>query len=169
MDLKLIPHIKEECHRIEEDSLYSSKSHYNTASCWEKRNLWIGIPTTVLAAIAGISALESYTWFTVGTSVLVAVLSALNTFLNPSEKANQHKASASAYNTLKNNVRVFREIELLKENITTDEISEQLKNYSDTRNQLNSTSPSIPLWAYKKTQEDINNNYATYKVDKEKQ
>jgi hypothetical protein len=162
-----IKKIIEECYRIEEDALYSSKSHYNASSCWERRNLYIGIPTTILAALAGVSALQDYVWVTVAISILVAVLSALNTFLNPSEKNNQHRVSASAYNALKNNVRLFREIDLLKENFPTEEMAEQLKVYSDVRNQLNSSSPNIPAWAYKKTQEDINNNYASYRIDRE--
>ncbi len=40
MNQKLIQTVISECHRIEEDALYSSKSHYNVSDRWDKLNLW---------------------------------------------------------------------------------------------------------------------------------
>ena len=38
--------VQNEAARIEEDSLYSAKGHWEAAKPWEHRHLWIGVPTT---------------------------------------------------------------------------------------------------------------------------
>ena len=42
-----------EAERIEEDATYSSKSHFNAEDTWVRRHYWLGIPSTILAAVAG--------------------------------------------------------------------------------------------------------------------
>ncbi|MEG3135652.1 SLATT domain-containing protein [Rouxiella sp. T17] len=167
MSNQLIDKIVDECHRIEEDALYSSKSHYNVSSRWEKFNLILGVPLSVLAAVTGIAALKNLPNATIIISFILTILTALNTALNPSKKGSLHKSAAGDYNILKNEVRVFREIDLHDTVLTEKDLRSKLKVYSDRRNQLNHSSPNIPQWAYKKTQQDIKNNFAIYQIDKE--
>ncbi|CQH18194.1 MULTISPECIES: SLATT domain-containing protein [Enterobacterales] len=169
MSNELIEKIKEECLRIEEDALYSSKSHYNASSPWEKCNLFIGIPIAILSAIAGLSALKDMTTITIVISFLLTCLTAINTALNPSKRAGHHKSAAGEYNNLKNDVRLFREIELIEINSPDKELKNKIKVFSDRRNQLNISSPTIPRWAYEKTQSDVNDGFTQYSIDKEKE
>lgn len=168
MNTQLVEKVKDECLRIEEDALYSSKSHYNASVPWEKCNLIIGVPIAILAALTGLSALKEMTTVTIIISLTLTVLTALNTALNPSRRAGQYKSAAGEYNNLKNNVRIFREIELHETNLPDKEIKERVKIFSDRRNQLNISSPTIPRWAYKKTQADFENDFVKYEIDKEK-
>ena len=50
---------------------------------------------------------------------------------------------------------------------TDKTLIEKLTSYSDRRNQLNSSSPNIPRWAYEKTQRDVNQGFTKYNIDKE--
>ncbi|UAN48162.1 SLATT domain-containing protein [Serratia sp. JSRIV001] len=168
MDNQLIEKVKKECFRIEEDALYSSKSHYNASSPWEKLNLIIGIPIAILAAVAGLTALKNMPTTTIIISFVLTSLTALNTALNPSKRASQYKSAAGDYNNLKNDVRIFRELELFETKLTDKEIKEKINVFSDRRNQLNKSSPTIPRWAYKQTQSDFKNDFVRYEIDKEK-
>jgi len=168
MNLQLISSVTAECHRIEEDSLFSSKSHFNVSDRWDKFNLILGVPLAILTALGGVAAIKSTTTVVVLFSISATVLSSLITSLNPSKRAALHKSSAIEYNILKNDVRIFREIELVTPQLTEKEIIERLHIFANRRNQLNSSSPNIPRWAYEKTQSDVNNGYTTYHVDKEK-
>lgn len=167
MTSKLLESIVAECHRIEEDSLYSSKSHYNVSDRWDKYNLWLGVPLGILTALSGLAAVKSTTSVVVMISLTATVLTSLNTSLNPSKRAALHKASATEYNKLKNDIRIFREIELIDTGLTQKQLKDKITYFSNRRGQLNSSSPNIPRWAFKKTQNDIQKGDATYHVDKE--
>ena len=167
MNSNLIQSIVDECHRIEEDSLYSSKSHYNVSDRWDKFNLILGVPLGILTALSGLAAIKNSTIIVVFISILATVLTSLNTSLNPSKRSALHKASANEYNKLKNDVRIFREIELIDNDFSDKELKEKIVYFSNRRSQLNSSSPNIPSWAYKKTQSDVKNGFTKYQIDKE--
>ena len=121
--------IRIESTRIEEDCLYSGKSHFYAGQRWTSLHLWIGIPAAVLAAIAGASALSDFAYHSTvaGTlSILVAALTAVATFVNPSERAITHKNAGNKYNSLRNRARVFRSVELPTGN-DTNKLTEQIK------------------------------------------
>lgn len=167
MNQKLIQTVISECHRIEEDSLYSSKSHYNVSDLWDKFNLWLGVPLAILTALSGLAAVKSYSNIVLLLSISATILTAINTSLNPSKRAALHKSAANEYNKLKNDVRIYREILLSNSDLSEKALIENLSIFSDRRNQLNSSSPNIPRWAYRRTQKDINQGFATYYVDKD--
>ena len=167
MNQSVINSLIDECLRIEEDSLYSSKSHFNVSSFWDSLNLWLGVPLGILTALGGIAALKSTPAVVVIFSIAATVLTSLNTSLNPSKRSALHKSSAIEYNKLKNDVRLFRTIELNDETLSLKEIKDKVYSFSSRRSQLNSSSPNIPNWAYRKTQKDIDNGYAIYHVDKD--
>ncbi len=50
--------IGQECARLEEDAIHSSKAHFATAARWSAVHLFLGIPSTLVAAVAGVSALQ---------------------------------------------------------------------------------------------------------------
>src|SRR5262245_4505588 len=107
----VIAKCQNEAMRIEEDSLHSSKSHFEAANLWVKLHLSLGIPAAILAAIAGVSALKECPVVAGILSFAVAALSALSTFLNPSERANAHLNAGNQYMSVRNRARIFREIE----------------------------------------------------------
>src|SRR5438477_7931952 len=102
-----------ESSRIEEDALYSARGHFEAARRWRKAHFMLGIPTSLLAALAGASAFRSYELLAGVLAVIVAALSAVTTFLNPNARADRHHTAGSRFNTIRNEARLFREVELV--------------------------------------------------------
>ena len=157
--------IKNEAVRIEEDALYSYKGHFNAGDRWSHIHLWLGIPTAILAAWAGLQAFSDYPALTALLAIVSAGMGACSTFLNPSEKSTNHLNAGAGYNELRNNTRRFREVSLLQ--LDDKNATDQLQVLAETRNQLNGSSPGIPSWAYEKAKRDIEAGHAIYEVDKD--
>jgi len=167
MEMDMKEQIRKESARIEEDCLYSSKSHFYAGQRWTNVHLWLGIPAAILAAIAGASALsefQSHNMVAGILSIVVAALIAVATFVNPNERAITHKNAGNKYNSLRNRARIFYAIELPVEN-DPNKSAEKLKSLDDQRSKLNEESPQIPKWAFKKARTGIEDGEANYKID----
>ncbi|MCU7806885.1 MAG: SLATT domain-containing protein [Candidatus Thiodiazotropha sp. (ex Semelilucina semeliformis)] len=155
--------LRVEALRIEEDSTYSSKAHYEAARRWGKIYLWLGIPTAIIAGVSGVSAFEEQTLLAGVAAIIAAALASISTFLNPSEKAQAHYTAGFKFTALKNNARIFREIELNDSNSKNPK-SDLLK-LSSERHSINEVSPQIPRWAFEKARKGIEEGESTYAVD----
>lgn len=158
--------ITNEAKRIEEDSLYSAKGHFYAGQCWVNVNFWLGGITAVLSAIAGASALSQFDYHNIvagGLSIFVASITAVITFINPSERASVHQKTGNKYNALRNDTRIFYDIEI--NDMDDKRITEDLKKLNDRRNKLNLESHQIPKWAFEKARRGIEEGEAKYKVD----
>jgi len=155
-----------EAKRIEEDSLYSSKGHFYAGQCWLNVNLYLGGITAILSAIAGASALSQFDYHNIvagGLSIIVAGLTAIIIFINPNEKSFIHRKAGNRYNALRNDARIFYDIELSEAD--DKKAIEDLKKLNDRRSKLNSESHQIPKWAFEKARKGIEEGEAKYKVD----
>ena len=160
----------DEAKRIVEDSLYSAKGHFAAAGRWTNCHLWMGIPTAFLAAIASASALSQFDNHNIVAAflaIIVTALTAVMTFLNPSEKAYSHRNAGNRYLSLRNTARIFFEIDCTQEK-SDEELTKQLKELSKLLNELNQNSPLIPPWAYEKAKKDIEKGATDYEIDKKK-
>lgn len=156
-----------ESKRIEEDSLYSSKSHFNASQCWTNIHLWLSGTAAVLSAIAGTSAFSQFNNHNILAgilSIIAAGLTAIITFVNPNDQAEIHQKAGNSYNSLRNDARIFYEIEI--NNIKDEKMVENLKKLNNRRSKLNLESAQIPKWAFQKAKEGINEGQAEYKIDK---
>ena len=160
--------IIDESKRIEENCLYTAKGHFVAAQFWTNFHLWIGIPTVILAAIAGITAFAKFDENNILAgvlSIIVVVLTAVTTFLNPKERANTYLISGNNYDSLLTKARIFWTIDCREEN-SEQVLTEKLKDLSDRRDKLNRESPQVPTWAYKKAKKGIEEGEADYRIDK---
>jgi len=156
-----------EAQRIEEDSLYSSKGHQHAARRWGKVHLGLGGAIAFLAAISGGTAsFSEHNIIAGGIAFIVAGLTALITFLNPNEIAQKHQTAGVNYNCLRNQARIFFQIEIKAED-DQKLLRATLEKLNKERNQLNKDSPKIPAWAYGKAKKSIEAGEASYKVDNE--
>lgn len=155
-----------EAERLEEDTLYSSKGHFNAEDTWVRRNYWLGVPATILGAVAGATLIKSQPEWATAFTLLASLLTGLMTFLKPNERAALHRAAAGQFLSLRNEARFFREIELLQSD-RLDELTERLKALSTARNELNLKSPSIPRRAFVAARIGIEEGEADHKVDKD--
>lgn len=159
---QLLTEYKKEADRIEEDSIHSAKAHYNAADRWKHVHLWIGIPNALLAAIAGVSAFQEATLTAGCLAVVVAAVAAVNTFLNPGDRASTHRRCAGEYLSLRNRSRIF--VNIVSQTGVCDEIfNQRFEDLANKRDELNATSPQIPEWAFRKAKEGIDAGEAKYK------
>lgn len=156
--------IQAEASRIEEDALYSAKGHWEAAKPWEHRHLWLGVPTTVCAAAAGVSAFADYPILSGALAVGVAVGSALITFVNPSERHRRHCDAGNAYKALSNDARIFRTVDCTLDGDPVA-LATKLKELNQRRNDLNQGSPLIPRKAFETARRGIEEGEATHEVD----
>lgn len=164
MSKNVIEQICEECKRIEEDACYSGKGHYYAAFIWSCMHYFIGISVIVSATIASVQAPSNMVTFVEYLSLAVVGLGALQTFLSPDKKSAEHTSAGSAYLSLKNQVRVFKNITLNKK-IESNEAEQQLLQYVKERDLLNRFSPQIPLPAYWLAKYSIKKGTSTYAID----
>lgn len=160
----LVPALSTEASRIEEDANYSGKSHLNAAAAWGRRHYYLGVPATVAGALAGAAIVKEWPVCAGLLSLLATILTALVTFLKPNEKASQHKAIGDQYLALRNDARLFREIDVLA---TQDEaaLTKNLKILAARRNELNKGSPDVPRKAFEQARQGIEQGESSHQVD----
>ncbi|HRN51115.1 MAG TPA: SLATT domain-containing protein [Anaerolineales bacterium] len=158
--------LKKESKRIEEDSLYSAKSHFYAGQIWANVNMWMGGTSALLAAIAGASAFSKFDNNEVVAGVLsliVAGVSAVSAFLDPNGRAAQHQRAGNKYTALRNDSRIFRDVDVSV--LGAKVLAKKINELNDRRNRLNSESPQIPKWAFGKARLGIEQGEADYAVD----
>lgn len=154
----------DESRRIEEDAIHSAKGHFEAARVWRLWHWWIGIPTTVIAAAASVTALNDFTIVSGVLALLVAITSALFTFVNPNAKADKHLKAGNAYKALHNDTRIFHRVQC-QEGLPVADLRGSLKELNDLRNSLNMDSPPIPRLAFNRAKRGIKAGEAAYAVD----
>lgn len=162
----LIPKLIAEARRIEEDAEHSAKGHYNAGNRWGRYHLYIGLPTALISAIAGAAAFKNCPELAGGLALLVTALTTVLTFLKPSERAEMHKAAAGQYHALRNQTRIFREIELAG-GLESVAAKIRLLELSRLRDELNASSPGVPRCDYEMAKIDIDHGRSRYQVDEE--
>lgn len=164
---ELIHRIVAEARRIEEDSEHSSKGHYNAGDRWGRYHLLIGLPAALVAALASAAAFKDCPELAGGLALLSTALTTVLTFLKPSERAEMHKSAAGQFHKLRNQTRIFREIELA-DGLGEADARERLLQLASQRDDLNAAVPGIPRSDYEKAKQDIDGGRARYQVDEEK-
>lgn len=153
-----------EAQRVEEDCLYSSRGHFGAAKRWAQAHFWLGLPASVIAALAGATAVSSHPYAAVSLAAVVTALTATLTFLNPSDKASVHHAAGTRFNTVRNEARRFREVTLRMQGETAG-LAAQLADLAKQRDVLNENSPQIPRWAFLDARRSISEGEAAHRVD----
>ena len=164
----LLPQLREaialECSRVEEDCLYSAKGSFEAARSWGHVHLILGIPTALIAAVAGVSAFNDYPEFAGGLAILAAALSAISTFLNPSEKAQAFSQAGNRYNSLKAHARFLREV-TARTAATPEEQAAELGEIMAKKDKLSQESPIIPRHAFERARKGIEAGEAAYAAE----
>ena len=159
--------IRSELERVEEDSIHSGKAHFNASDRWGRYHLALGIPALLITTLAGTAFLQDRPNIAGGISMLAAILTALLTFLKPSERALSHKSSGDQYLALRNDARVLRTVRI---NASCDEASAvaSLDEIIKRRNELNQVSNPFSRRDFEKARKGIEEGEARHAVDKGK-
>lgn len=156
--------IVKELLRIEEDCIHSGKSHFNAHERWTSYHYWLGIPSVIFSSIAGLAYFQDYPEFGGLLSAIVAVLTALSTFLKPYERAAAHKSSGDQYLSLRNDARVFRTIKLQGACDIQSAVN-GLEEFAKRRNELNQASVQFAERDFIKARAGINAGEAVHAAD----
>lgn len=157
--------IENELKRMEEDCIHSGKAHFNAAARWNGWNYVFGLPSVGLSALAGAAFFKDYAVVAGLMTSAVTVLTALMTFLKPSQRSSDHKSAGDQYLSLRNDARVFREIELMQVADDAAAIA-GMNGFTTRRNELNQASPQFSEGDYKKAKKGIDSGEALHAVDR---
>jgi len=133
----------------------TAHGHYRAALRYSRLHYWFGFPTVVLATVVGTSVFatlqakpELWWQLTVGVmSIAAAILSALQSFLGYSDKAEKHRAAGAKYNA------VGRQLELWLSLPQEDEaVLESIRQRIDA---LAQESPHIPESVFREMPLDL--------------
>lgn len=154
-----------ESQRLYESCLVTSKSHFETSKIWSRVHLWIGLPSVVLAAIAGTLAFVDSIILAGIFSIVIVVLTSIATFLNPKERSAIHHTAGSNYDSLLTRIRTFWSIKCWMED-SDEQLAVDLENYSTERARLNGESPQPLNRAYERAKKGIERGEADFAIDK---
>ena len=168
----------EEILRHLEDTETSKLAHFYAASVYEKRHrFFIGLPATFFAILltwlltSPIENLfpQSMLTFLKDTlpiilSLIVAILSALSTWLNFNDLAIRHRMAAQNYQSLWRNCKNWKTD--FPDASTIKEAIQVVKQYRDRLNEINRNSPQIPKWAWKSVRKQQKEGSTSYKINK---
>lgn len=156
--------IRSELARIEEDCIHSGKAHFNAGDRWSRYHYWLGIPSVILSTAAGAAFLKDFPEVAGAMSSGAALLTALMTFLKPSEKASNHKSSGDQYLTLRNDARILRTIKIAT---SCDDITAvaSLDDITKRRNELNQASAQVSRKDFEKARKGIDEGEANHQID----
>lgn len=138
----------------------SQKVHYDYASLLEKRHLCFGVPAIALSAIVGTAVFS--TWGTSSKfewirilfgllSMLVSAITALQTFLNLSDRAAKHKIAGASYGAIRRELELLKTLPPKKE----DEMYDAIRTIKSKMDELAENSPGIPSNFKKKIDEKL--------------
>jgi len=134
-------------------------AHFDAAMRFGGRNIQMGLPAIILSTIVGTSVFASLNndtipqWakITVGViSVAAAVLTALQTFLGFSERAEKHRVTAVRYGAVGRQIEQFLETGSSGEE-STERLIDQIR---ESLNRLAEESPVLPPDIVRKTTMD---------------
>jgi hypothetical protein len=157
--------IRAELERIEEDCIHSGKAQFNAGVRWSRYHLFLGVPSVILSGLAGTAFFKDQPEVAGIMSTMVAILTALSTFLKPSERASSHKGSGDQYLTLRNDARVLRTIKL---DAACDETAAigNLDEITKRRNELNQASAQASRMDFEQARKGIDEGEAAHRVDR---
>jgi hypothetical protein len=163
---RLVEQLKNEAARLEEDSDFTARGHYNAASRWRSGHRWLGVVATIFSAITATAALrDAAPEVIVASSVVAGVLTAVLTFLKPSEEADRHHRAADQSLAIRNRARFFRNIEVLQQDKTDRDLTETLRVLTEQRNEVLAGAPIIPRKAFEQARKDVEAGTTTHAVD----
>jgi hypothetical protein len=148
--------LRSEARIVEMRTSITARAHFHASSFWGNVRLSVGGLAAMLSAIAGASALSQLDGGAIIAGALalaVTTLTAVTTFLNPSERANAHLRAGNAYLALENRARLFYRLELFSGK-PERELRDRLVSLVEELNELNTTSPQPGKRTFKKARRD---------------
>lgn len=159
--------IKNETYRLEEDCVYSAKSHFNSSSIWWAIHYILGIGAV---GFAGLSILSPFPDFVPDfltqqvAAMLAGLLASILTFVNPGQFIDRHKNSGESLGALRSKFRRFREIDCIQCEI--NKARTKLETLCEKKNCADANSPRVLWLAFQLARFGIWTGEARHVIDK---
>lgn len=141
-------------------SIKKSQIHYRYAAILERRNVWLGIPVSILSSIVGTTIFASladkgFANTNLGTivvicgglvSFLASIMSGLQTFLGFAESSAKHRTCGAAYESVRRALDIFA-LQFSRSN-DREVALKSLIEITDRLDSIASTEPTIPQRLY---------------------
>lgn len=143
----------------------SAQSQLEQSKIWSRANLWLGIASSGLAAIAGALALTDRNSQVIAgaLALIAAVVGVILVSLNANARTNASAAAGNAYLAIQNEARQVRLVDL--DHVPIDEARVQLAELTARRDEQNKTAEVPSGSAYRRGKKNIRDGGQTYKVD----
>ncbi|GAH66623.1 unnamed protein product, partial [marine sediment metagenome] len=154
---KDLERIRSNAYILFEHTYTAALAHLAMADGWGNKNRVMGVSSIILSVIAGSSLLSNYEGhelFTGLLSILISIIVAITTLLNPGKRKQEHFNAGANYLVLKNEVLLFYQVESMMEGKNDVELLSELSKLSKTRDELDKKSPRIPKYRFKKGTKD---------------
>ena len=123
----LLDVISRETRDIEKEAAIAAQAHFVAGRRWEKTNLGLGIPSTILAGVAGVTAFTALSPYITGcVALIVAALSGLSTFLGPGDRADSHRAASARFSEIRREASLLRDVDAPLANSDDEETAQAL-------------------------------------------
>lgn len=161
--------IAAEVDRIHESALWSAQGQFEQMKLWRAMNMVLGVPASVLAAIAGGTGLaaDGKTSLPGVVALVAAGFGAALTALNPSRRVSSAQAAANAYLGIQTTARQLLTIRLLT--ATQEEALDELATLTARRDDVTATADPPSTYAYWRSRRNIEKtggqSYETDKVE----
>ncbi|MHC1680195.1 MAG: SLATT domain-containing protein [Methanomassiliicoccales archaeon] len=135
--------IIDEAKRSKENCIYSAKGHFNTARLLLILHYALGIPIVVFAALINFSQnsnLDGISLISI-LAVIVIVLTAITTFVNPNKSAANHQQAGNEFLNLNDKFRILAEIDG-SSNKTDNELRLELEDLITRKDELRHARPT---------------------------
>ncbi|MFB6633822.1 SLATT domain-containing protein [Streptomyces sp. NPDC056362] len=154
-----------EFRRLEESAMWSAQCQFEEGKRWRATHWLLGLPATLLAAIAGTTALVESTGATAAgiLALLSAGLGAVLTTVNAPQRATQAITAANAFLAIQTAARQHREIDL--PDWSPVEARAALAALTTRRDEQNATAEPPSRRAYRKARANMGAGGQTYSVD----
>ncbi|MFF9070259.1 SLATT domain-containing protein [Streptomyces sp. NPDC014891] len=158
--------VEAEFRRLEESAMWSAQCQFEEGKRWRATHWLLGLPATLLAAVAGTTALVESTGATAAgiLALLSAGLGAVLTTVNAPQRATQAITAANAYLAIQTAARQHREIDL--PDWSPVEAREALAALTTRRDEQNAGAEPPSRRAYRKARANMGAGGQTYSVDR---
>ena len=150
--------LRDEARRLQNRCLKAAERHYAAEGFWYHLNYYLGVPTVVLAAVAGVIGLLQWEYSGVtaaSLSLVVAALALLLTSLEPTRKGDIFHRFAKGYEKLYNRIGYFCRVQSKVKDNDISDLQSSFHRFTKAFNKLNEESPAISLRAQKRAEVNI--------------
>lgn len=157
--------LRDELSRIEESTKWSAQMQFEATKLWRGVNLALGIPASVLAALAGATALATSTGRVAAGIVALSAagLGAVLTTINAGDRMNRAASAANAYLEIQTAARQLSNIDL--PNLELDEARAALSELTARRDEQNRVAEPPSSRLYKRAAATLKSGGQSYDVD----